>query len=245
MTSSSVHHKLSGLLLVAGSCLFVYGGSFHPRINSSLGPIGSAEFFQNFYMHIAHHTAWEFIHALILVGPLMWLLGIDAFWSGRNSWLRSARKAMTLAAALWAVTFVFDGFVAPYIVRSLPAELGRYLLAANQVVVIRLGLVSWLMLGASIIAGSIGKLVTLAPRFTRGWSWLGLGVGTWPFIAWATGLFLPGPFTSRYWNVTAVGTALWFLVAGVLIWLSAVPNDGDETLAPLMAVHAEQDLHMA
>ena len=55
MTSTSVHQKFSGLLIVIGSLVFVCGGAFHPRINSSLGALGSTEFFQNFYMHIAHH----------------------------------------------------------------------------------------------------------------------------------------------------------------------------------------------
>ena len=76
MTSTSVHQKLSGLLIVIGSLVFVYGGAFHPKINSSLGVLGSQEFFQNFYMHIAHHSSWEFIHGLILAGPLLWLLGV-------------------------------------------------------------------------------------------------------------------------------------------------------------------------
>jgi len=59
MTSTSAHQKFSGLLMVIGSLVFVYGGAFHPRINSSLGALGSTEFFQNFYMHIAHHRSWS------------------------------------------------------------------------------------------------------------------------------------------------------------------------------------------
>jgi hypothetical protein len=49
MTNISVHRKFSGMLIVIGSLLFVGGGAFHPRINSSLGALGSTEFFQNFY----------------------------------------------------------------------------------------------------------------------------------------------------------------------------------------------------
>ncbi len=76
MTSTSAYQKFSGLLVVVGSCVFVGGGAFHPKINSTLGAIGSSEFFTNFYMHIAHHSAWETIHGMILAGPLLWLLGI-------------------------------------------------------------------------------------------------------------------------------------------------------------------------
>jgi hypothetical protein len=167
MTSTSAHQKFSGLLIVIGSLVFVCGGAFHPKINSSLGALGSSEFFQNFYMHIAHHDSWRLIHGMILTGPLMWLLGASSFWSDRSGWTRMASSAMTLAATVWAVTFVFDGFVAPDIVRWMTPETGLYQLAVNQDAVIRLGLVSWLMLGFSIIAGSMGILVR-APLGVRG-----------------------------------------------------------------------------
>ena len=225
MTSTSAHQKFSGLLMVIGSLVFVYGGAFHPRINSSLGALGSPEFFQNFYMHIAHHRSWEFIHGLILAGPLLWLMGAGSFWSDRNGWTRMATTAMTLAATAWAVTFVFDGFVAPNIVRRLTPETGWFALSANQDVVIRMGLVSWLMLGFSMIAGGIGTLVLRRTRGASVLAWVGILLGVWPFIAWATGAFLPGPFTSQYWNRTAVSTALWFLVVGVFLIVSAAPVD--------------------
>jgi len=231
MTSTSAHQKFSGLLMVIGSLVFVYGGAFHPRINSSLGVLGSPEFFQNFYMHIAHHRSWEFIHGLILAGPLLWLIGAGSFWSDRNGWTRMATTAMTLAATAWAVTFVFDGFVAPNIVRRLTPETGWYALSANQDVVIRMGLVSWLMLGFSMIAGGIGTLVSRRTRGASVLAWVGILLGVWPFIAWATGTFLPGPFTSQYWNATAVSTALWFLVVGVFLVVSAAAVDTRMELA--------------
>ena len=86
MTSTSAHQKFSGLLIVIGALVFVCGGAFHPKINSSLGALGSSEFFQNFYMHIAHHGSWRLIHGMILAGPLLWLLGVGAFWSERSGW---------------------------------------------------------------------------------------------------------------------------------------------------------------
>ncbi len=231
MTSTSAHRKFSGLLMVIGSLVFVYGGAFHPRINSSLGALGSPEFFRNFYMHIAHHRSWELIHGLILAGPLLWLVGAGAFWGDRNGWTRMATTAMTLAATAWAVTFVFDGFVAPNIVRRLALETGWYALSANQDVVIRMGLVSWLMLGFSMIAGGIGALVSSRSRGAKVLAWIGILLGVWPLIAWATGAFLPGPFTSRYWNATAVSTALWFLVVGGFLIVSAAPVDTRTELA--------------
>ena len=229
MTSSSVHQKFAGLLIVIGSLVFVCGGAFHPRINSSLGALGSVEFFQNFYMHIAHHSSWRLIHGMILAGPLMWLLGVGSFWSGRIGWTRMAMTAMTLAATAWAVTFVFDGFVAPDIVRWLTPETGWHVLAVNQDVVIRLGLISWLMLGFAMMTGSVGTLVSNRSRSARVLAWIGIPLGGWPFIAWVTGTFLPGPFTSRYWNATAVSTAFWFLSVGVFLLVSAPLQNGVET----------------
>src|SRR5207248_10690345 len=121
-------------------------------------------------------------------------------WANRNSWWDTARSAMALAATTWAVVFVFDGFAAPYIVKTVPAELGHTLLAINQQVVIRLGLVSWLVLAVAMLAGSIGWLVERASRTAKTIAAIGIILGVWPFIAWATGSFLPGPFTSRLWN---------------------------------------------
>ena len=235
MTSTSVHQKFSGLLIVIGSVVFVYGGAFHPKINSSLGALGSPEFFQNFYMHIAHHRSWELIHGMILAGPLLWLLGVGSFWSDRSGWSRMATTAMTLAATAWAVTFVFDGFIAPNIVRWLTPETGWSPLAVNQTVVIRLGLVAWLMLVFSMIAGSVGTLLSNRSRSARVLAWIGISLGAWAFIAWVTGAFLPGPFTSRYWNATAVGTAFWFLAVGVFLLVTAPPQNGVEAAGEPLA----------
>ena len=219
MTADLLHRKFSGLLIVIGSLLFVFGGAFHPHINASMGALGSAEFFENFRMKILHHGSWERIHAMILAGPVLWLMGVPVFWRARNGWSRMAAAAMALAATLWSVTFVFDGFVASYIVRSIPADAGRNLLAANQDVVIRLGLISWLAMAFAMIAGGVGGLASnrMRSRTSLVLAWTGIALGLWPFIAWMTGLFLPGPFTSPYWNVSAVAVAFWFLAVGVFL----------------------------
>ncbi len=224
-----IHRKFSGLLIVIGSLLFVYGGAYHPHIDASMGPLGSAEFFENFRMKIAHHGSWERIHAMILAGPVLWLIGARSFWGDRNRWTRTALTAMTLAATVWSVTFVFDGFVASYIVRSIPADAGRNLLAVNQNVVIRLGLISWLAMGFAMNMGGFGSLASngLANRSRTSsvLAWTGIGLGLWAFIAWTTGTFLPGPFTSPYWNVSAVSVAFWFLAVGVFLLASPEPQE--------------------
>jgi len=98
-----------------------------------------------------------------------------------------AKTAITLAATVWAVTFVFDGFVAPNIVRRMTPETGLYQLAVNQDAVIRLGLVSWLALGFAMIAGSVGTLLSCRSGGAKVLAWIGIPLGAWPFIAWATG----------------------------------------------------------
>src|SRR5438270_3113689 len=190
MNSDRLHRKISAALVIIGSISFLFGGAQHPKINSSLGVMGSAEFFNNFYMHIQHHQAWELIHGFIMAGPILWLLGMGVLWTNRNGWMETAGTAMTLAATTWAVVFVFDGFAAPYIVRSATAELGHMLLAVNQQVVIRLGLVSWLLLAVAMLAGSIGWLVEETPAVktltVKLLAAIGIILGVWPFVAWAT-----------------------------------------------------------
>jgi len=104
-----------------------------------------------------------------LGGALLWLLGVGTFWRDRIGWTRMANTAMTLAATVWAVTFVFDGFVAPDIVRWMTPETGLYQLAVNQDAVIRLGLVSWLALGFAMIAGSVGTLLSRRAGGAKCW----------------------------------------------------------------------------
>jgi hypothetical protein len=208
----------------------VGGGAFHPKINSTLGALGSQEFFTNFYMHIQHHAAWEAIHGMIMAGPLLWLLGVGAFWRDRSGWTRMAMSAITLAATVWSVTFVFDGFVAPNIVRWMTPENGLYFLAVNQTAVIKFGLVAWVMLGASMIAGCVGILASMRSKGARILAWIGIPLGVWPLVAWMTGVFIPGPFTSRYWNVTAVSTAFWFLAVGIFLLVTLASQDAPQSV---------------
>jgi hypothetical protein len=94
-----------------------------------------------------------------------------------------------------------------------------------------MGLVSWLMLGFSMTAGGIGMLVSGCYRGAKVLAWTGILLGVWPLIALVTGAFLPGPFTSRYWNATAVSTASWFLAVGIFLMISAPPLDDCSELA--------------
>ena len=37
------------------------------------------------------------LHAMIMAGPLLWLVGMRAFWNERSGWTRMAITGMTLA----------------------------------------------------------------------------------------------------------------------------------------------------
>lgn len=234
MNTDRTSTLIGGALLIAGSLIFVAGGAQHPHVNSSMGTLNSPEFWSNFALHIAHHPAWERIHAMILAGPLLWVLGLallhGRFDAGSDALTRLASTALTLFAALWSVTFIFDGFLAPMIVRDFAPEVADLHLRVVQEATIRFGLLSWLLLACALIAISMQIIV----RGER-WRWtigsLGLILGVWPFIAWTTGSFEPGPFTSPLWNPTAVATALWFVLVGISAFLKERAERGQMVAA--------------
>jgi hypothetical protein len=241
--SNRVHAWISGALLIAGSTLFLAGGRLHPKAATAFGIVGTPEFFRTFADHIQHTPNWIPIHVLILIGPVLWALGLPrADESGlgdgaSSSIVRSgleslASRAMLLGAALWVVVFVLDGFVAPQaatiIASAAPSDVGGVLASfrLNQVAVIRLGLVSWILIGVAMALHGGIVLATLSFRPKGGIAIVpivglgllgtsGVAIGIWPIIATITGSFDPGPFTSPLWNVTALSTALWFAAFGV------------------------------
>lgn len=231
--SERVFHLVCGLLLIAGSVALVWGGAQHPPTDTRLGPIGSDEFFRNFVRHVVGHPDWELIHAAILAGPVCWALGgVGAALRLRS--LGEARfaalglAALAMGATAWAVTFVFDGFVALRIARAIAATPGDAALLiafqANQVVVIRLGLVSLMLINAGMAAFGASIFCIDAPRKLARWAMGGVGIalGLWPAVACAVGVFRPGPFTSPAWAPTAVLTAAWFLLLGSSLVVTGV-----------------------
>ena len=220
---------LSFILLAAGSLIFIGGGRLHPHVGNAMGPLGSADYFVHFAQTIVTTAGWVPMHMMILIGPVMWALaapGVRAALpeGGAPLWA-TAQAALLIAAALWVVVFVVDGFVAPVFAQALaagsavtpdPSLLASF--AANQTAVIRLGLISWLLNGAAIVVFATGLL------FTQGRSYLriavgaaGFLVGAWPIVAAITGEFLPGPFTSEVWKETALATAIWYLLLGITL----------------------------
>jgi hypothetical protein len=241
--------RLSAGLLLAGSLIFVAGGAQHPKAASAFGAVGSDEFYRTFATHIAHQANWIPIHVLILMGPLFWALGAPRRLLSPHDQTDSAlataaeslaSRALLLGAALWAVAFVLDGFVAPstaaVIQTAAPADLPGLLVTfrVHQVTMVRLGLVSWILIGVAMATYGVMMLAHTRAFSGRGiLGALGVGIGLWPIVAAVTGEFDPGPFTSPLWNLTALVSAFWFAAFGVSLGArvraSAVPSAHDPT----------------
>lgn len=224
---------LAATLLVTGSLLFLGGGAQHPRASTAFGPVGTDEFWRSFAEHIIHHPNWIAIHVLILLGPVLWALGVprslgdggtdrDVVATAPSLLERLAGRSLLLGAALWVVAFVIDGFVAVQTAGSiagasaadLPAALAVFRFHQNTMV--RLGLIAWVLIGFAMAlygASSVLRARSFGARSVIG-AW-GVVVGVWPIVAALNGEFDPGPFTSPLWNVTAIASAFWFAAFGV------------------------------
>jgi hypothetical protein len=257
--SNRLSAAVSTALLVTGSVLFVVGGGQHPRAGTAFGTPGTPEFFRAFADHIHHQENWIGIHVLILLGPVLWALALPRRQSEHpetpNDWRVNttgtletmASRAMLLGAALWAMTFVLDGFVAPLLANGIasanPAELAGLLASfrSNQDVVISLGLISWILIGAAMaLIGMATAIASRAPRGRAALGVIGVIIGAWPVVAALTGEFVPGPFTSRLWNVTALASAFWFAAYGLSLMARErlAASSSERNAAPTLAHQA-------
>jgi hypothetical protein len=228
--SERIFYVMCAALLLAGAVAFAWGGSQHPPTDATLGAVGSEEYFRNFVRHIVAHRHWELIHTGILAGPVCWALGavgagVMLRQSGEARFSALGIVALAMGATAWAVAFVFDGFVALRYAQAIAANpLGdaatlRTAFQANQVVVIRLGLVSWILIGCGMAALGASILGARTPVgvFRRILGASGIVLGAWPALAWALRIFDPGPFTSRWWPASALLATAWFMALGVLL----------------------------
>ena len=229
-TSERCFYFLCGALLILGGVVFIWGGIQHPPTDTRLGVVGSEEYFRSFVRHVAGHPHWQLIHTGILAGPVCWALGSSGAGlmsrrHGEDCFGNLGVIALAMGATAWAVTFVFDGFVAFHYAQTITAnpqaDITALLIAfhANQIVVIRLGLASWILVGVGMAAlGASGMIATGRARMARKIiGAAGIVLGAWPTVAWATGVFDPGPFTSPYWALTALLTTVWFMAMGVVV----------------------------
>lgn len=218
---------LGAACLVAGSVFFLTGGSAHPRIGGGLG--AGDNYFQAFAHEVARTDGWRPMHMQILTAPIFWALGVsfvlDGFGRGVARVASTARAALFLSAALWAVAFALDGFGAPVIATGIidpvsPDLTGPALLAfeANAVVMSRLGLVGWVVGGAGIVLVSA---ILLTPGVRTTWRTVvgaaGMVLGAWPLVAALTGPYAAGPFTSEFWLPNAVAAGTWFVTLATCV----------------------------
>ena len=209
-----------GLLVIAGSILFLAGGRAHPAIGAGAGD-GAEAFFRTFAETVHRTHDWHGMHMLILVGPLFWAVAapglLDAIRPGLL--ISAGRSALLLSAALWAMAFVQDGFGAPVyaeaIVRAAPPETALGLTTsfqANAIMMSRLGLVSWVAggLGMAALGGSL-----LLPGVRTLWRGVvgvsGIVIGAWPLLAALEGEYAGGPFVSSFWMANALVVAIWYI----------------------------------
>jgi hypothetical protein len=215
------------ILLLVGSLVFLNGGRSHPHVGAGMGPVGSPEFYFHFAQAIVSTPGWVPMHLMILIGPVIWALATPAIRaalpeSGSSLW-GIGQVALVISATLWAVTFVFDGLVAPVFARTIvaaghtdPLMLASF--SANQVTVIKTGLISWILNGIAIVLFSIGLLAVQGRSYLRlAVGAIGILIGFWPIVAAMTGEFIPGPFTSDLWKETALATAFWYVAFGVAL----------------------------
>lgn len=216
---------ICGVLIIIGSVVFLNGGRQHPATDSRLGPMGSEAYFRGFAEHIAAEHHWEPMHGQILVGPILWAIGAVALCrrlrKTDRSWPDVALVALSIGTATWILAFVFDGFVAPAVASSVldPAQARSvFELRENQLVVIRSGLIGWILIGLAMCALGAAMVGPHRPAFALLGA-AGILIGLWPVAAWLNGTFAPGPFISPLWRWTALVSAAWFVCAGATLFL--------------------------
>ena len=209
-------------LLIAGSFAFLAGGRLHPVVSPTRlgGPYGSEQFYRGFAHEMLHTHGWEQMHMLILVGPIFWALGAAAMTRlvpPRSAALgEMARSALLLAAGLWALAFILDGYVGPGYARIIeatpPGTVTETMRAfgLSQFTMARLGMIAVALIGAATLAWSGVLLGSGTLKSWRGAvGFIGIAAGAWPLYASLTGEFDPGPFTSVHWRNTALAMAGW------------------------------------
>lgn len=226
---------LSGILFVLGSLLFLAGGRSHPSINSSLGAMGSVEFYQAFAAHVRAAPHWEAIHDLILIGPVLWALaasgvhvvlprGGDPFWA-------VARTSIAIGASAWVVAFALDGhnaraYADAILGASDPAILAdrSFQFSLSTRLVGYFGRLGWMMMSLPFAAYGMGLLFDArATTWRKALGVAGVLVGAWMLFELLSGDFTPAPFTSKYWRYTAIAAGTWAIAFGATI---AVAREG-------------------
>lgn len=235
---------LPSALFIAGSLVFLGAGRHHPHISGVTNPVGVDAFFKEFAQTMLMTPNWGQMHAMILLGPVLWALGaaglVTLFRSRAGSLVEVGRAALLLGAGTWAVAFILDGFVGPVLARTIVGITDPVALSAavapfriSQLTMARLGMVSVSLFGAAVMSFSIALSITankLSWRSVVGA--VGVFVGLWPLVAAWRGEFSPGPFTSPYWTMTAVSLGLWFVLLATALLVPAAEEPVPMVVTP-------------
>jgi hypothetical protein len=222
----------SGLLVLAGSILSINGGRQHPSIGPHMGTYGSDAFFKEF-AKLMMDPSWQPSHWQILFGPILWCLGafgllLIARRAGEKLWTPMGYVALALGTALYTVTYIGDGFVAPRIGEKLLATQDPELAAAITQVfasiqwfTIKISLPSWMLVafGTSLLSIGLWAVGRTYSGFNRKMTIFiaaaGLVIGAWSFFAWAIGAYSPGPMVSELWLPAVIATNTWYVQLGI------------------------------
>lgn len=231
----------TGLLLLAGSFIEMNGGRKHPAITEDMGTFGSDEFMLEFAKLMVNDKDWQLYHEQMLAAPLLWAIGgyavvLLARRAGESRWTPLGYVALVMGSVLWALTYMYDGWVSPETAKSLVAAQADPTLSAaitatfasGQWFTVRLGMYSWLLVAFAAALLSVG-LISLArsygPGIGKPLAWflggLGLFLGAWSLVAWLTGAYAPGPMVSIWWLPANIATQFWFTGLSMLVLLHA------------------------
>jgi len=235
--SEWLFYLLCGILLIVAGLWSSVGGVLHPGTGDpALGAGGSIEYWFNFAAITAGFASWEGVHVSIMAGRvLMALGGVGLFWllreRGERQFSSLALMALGIGATLWAVAFIFDGYVAltqaQAVMRETDAahQAGAIAgLRGAETVLNRAGLVGITIFGlgqaafgASILVAGIWPDGSLARPLRLIIGYAGIILGLFPAFGWLTGMLTPSPFNSPLWRPFASLIVAWFIAVGIAL----------------------------
>jgi hypothetical protein len=240
-SSERLFYLICGVVLVVAGIWSSVGGVLHPLTGDpSLGAGGSIDYWLNFAAITAGFAQWEGVHVSIMAGRVLMALGsVGLFWllreRGEVQFSSLAVLAMGIGATLWAVAFIFDGYVSLAQAQAVMRETDEAHragaiagLRGAETVLNRSGLVGITIfglgqaaLGVSILAVGLwpGGALERPIRLILGI--LGVVLGLFPAVGWLTGLLTPSPFNSALWRPFGGLVVAWFIAAGITLLLRA------------------------
>lgn len=236
-SSERLFYLLCGILLIVAGLWSSVGGVLHPATGDpALGAAGSIEYWFNFAAVTAGFATWEGVHVSIMAGRVLMALGaVGLFWllreRGEMQFSSLALIALGMGATLWAVAFIFDGYVSLAQAQAVMREMDEAHragaiagLRGAETVLNRAGLVGITIFGlgqaafgASILTVGIWPDGSLARPLRLIVGIAGVVLGLFPIVGWLTGMLTPSPFNSPLWRPFASLIVVWFIAVGIAL----------------------------